>query len=265
MSTINIFQISFEMWGCLISIAVCIMLGTITIREKDAVGKKLWAMLLVNNFILIADALAFIFRGDMTPVGLALTRISNFVVFAVEYILLLLFTLYVKDITGNGCAHSSHWWEYLVYAFEAVAFTGLVVTQFTGLYYSFDEMNYYHRSNGLWISFVSCGAILIICFARLYHHRSSFSRYMLSTFFLCIIIVFICLIIQFIVYGLSLINSGLTVVLLLIYARHFKIQYDLYIRDSIEKAVRDTEEYCAWKQQQRLVNSQEVHGVESKK
>ena len=49
MSTLNIFQISFEIWGCLIGIVVCLILGASTFRNRDVTGRKLWRMVLVNN------------------------------------------------------------------------------------------------------------------------------------------------------------------------------------------------------------------------
>ena len=51
MSTVNIFQISFEIWGCVISIIICLLLGGNTFKDKDEVGKCLWRMLLVLSLI----------------------------------------------------------------------------------------------------------------------------------------------------------------------------------------------------------------------
>ena len=48
MSTINVFQISFEIWGCIIGIIVCILLGTASFETVDVVGKKLWKMILIK-------------------------------------------------------------------------------------------------------------------------------------------------------------------------------------------------------------------------
>lgn len=247
MSTINIFQISFEIWGCIISIIICILLGTLSFETKDAVGKELWRMILINNFLLVSDALAYIYRGDLTPIGIAMTRICNFTLFALEYIILIIFVRYVKHITSYNEATSTTWWEYLTFILQAVGFAGLVITQFTGLYYSFDDTNHYQRGNGIWISFAVCGAVVLICFFRLWMHRKKLSKSQTSTFFLCIMIFFVCIVVQFIIYGLSLINIGITIVLLLMYLRHYTIQYDVYVNNSIEEAIRDTKALSTWK------------------
>lgn len=266
MSTINIFQISFEIWGCIISIIICLLLGTISFETKDIAGKKLWRMILINNFLLVSDALAYIYRGDLTLIGVTMTRICNFALFALEYILIAIFVRYVKHITSFHDEKSTTWWEYLAFILQAVGFVGLVITQFTGLYYSFDDTNHYQRGNGIWISFAVCGAVIFLCFIRLWLHRKKFSKREISTFFLCIMIFFVCIVVQFIFYGLSLINIGITIALLLMYLRHYTILYDVYINNSIEEAIRDTKALLAWKSVSDFVAEQtpEVQYEENK-
>ena len=247
MSTINVFQISFEIWGCIIGIIVCILLRTASFETEDVVGKKLWKMILINNLLLVSDALAYIYRGDLTPLGVTMKRICNFSLFALENLLLVIFVRYVRQITGTGEAKSTAWWEYLAYFLQAVGFAGLVITQFTGLYYSFDETNHYQRGSGIWINFAVCGAVILLCFFELWLHRKKLSKSETSTFLLCIAIFFLCIILQFVFYGLSLINIGMTIALLLVYLRHNKAQYDVYIKNSIDEAIRDTEALAAWK------------------
>lgn len=247
MSTINIFQISFEIWGCIISSIICILLGTISFETKDVIGKKLWRMLLINNFMLVSDALAYIYRGDVTPIGIAMTRICNFSLFALEYMLLVIFVQYVKYITTYDEVTSTTWWEYLAFILQGVGFAGLVITQFTGLYYSFDNTNHYQRGSGIWISFAVCGMGILVCIFRLWMERKKLSKSVISTLFMCILIFCVCIVVQFVFYGLSLINIGLTIALLLIYMRHYIIQYDAYVNHSIEEAIKDTEALFEWK------------------
>ena len=247
MSTINIFQISFEIWGCIISIIICILLGTISFEAQDVVGKKLWKMILINNFLLVSDALAYIYRGDLTPIGVVMTRICNFSLFALEYILIIMFARYVKHVTGQNEETFITRWEYPAFILMAIGFAGLVITQFTGLYYSFDATNHYQRGSGIWISFAVCAATVLICLFRLWMHRKRFGKNEISTFFFCIMIFFICIIVQFVFYGLSLINIGITIVLILMYLRHYTIQYDMYVNNSIEEAIRDTKALFASK------------------
>lgn len=266
MSAINIFQISFEIWGCIISMIISILLGTFFFKTKDAVGKKLWAMILINNLLLVSDALAYIYRGDLSPIGVVMTRICNFALFALEYLLIVLFVRYVKYITSFNEVKAPKRWEYMAFILLAVGFIGLVITQFNDLYYSFDDTNHYQRENGIWISFTVCGAVILVCFFRLWLYRKKFSKSQISLFYLCIMIFLVCIIIQFIFYGLSLINIGVTISLILTYLRHYTLQFDLYVNNSVEEAVRDIQALYAWKNNSECVSEKtpEVQYEESK-
>lgn len=247
MSIINVFQISFEIWGCVISIIICILLGNISFKTGDIVGKDLWKMILINNFLLISDALAYIYRGDSTPIGIAMTRISNFNLFALEYMILVIFVHFVKHITSCNVSKSITWWECLTFILQAAGFVGLIITQFTGFYYYFDNTNHYQRGNGIGISFAVFGAVILICFFRLFLQRKQLSKNEKSTFLFSIMILIVCIMVQFLFYGLSLINIGVTIALLFMYLRHYMNQCDLYLKSSIEEAIKDTEALSSWK------------------
>lgn len=247
MSTINIFQICFEIWGCVISIFVCLLLGGISLNGRDKVARCLWVMLLVNVLLLTCDALAYIYRGDQTLIGLCMTHISNFGLFALEIVLLALFAWFVRELTGGGALLHA-WWERIAYLFLAVGLACLVATQFTGLYYSFDSTNHYQRGSGIWISFATCGAAVLACVYRLWAGRARIGRHDLTTLALCLVVFAACIMLQFVFYGLSLINVAITISLLLLYLRRLKAQYDKLLEKRVEEAVRDTRALCMWKQ-----------------
>lgn len=244
MSTLNIFQISFEIWGCIIGIMIAMILGVSTFREHDQTGKKLWCMVLFNNNMLVCDALAYIYRGDLSQIGTIMTRFSNFSMFLMEYVILYCFVGYVESLTSQDTRSR---WKTIALILEVIAFLGLALTPFTRLYYSFDTLNRYRRGPGIWISFAACGAIILICMYRLYAYRKQLSKTQLQVFLSCISIFCICMLLQFIVYGLSFINIALTVCIHLLYFMHVKQQYENHWNWSIEQAIQDTTEYIEWK------------------
>ena len=248
MSTVNIFQISFEIWGCVISIIICLLLGGNTFKDKDEVGKCLWRMLLVNVLLLSCDALAYIYRGDQTFIGLVMTRVSNFSLFALEYVLLGLFTCYVRQLTGAS-ARLRAWWERIAWAFLALGMACLLITQLTGFYYSFDSTNHYQRGSGIWVSFAVCAAAVFACVVRLWAYRAHLIKTARTTIALCVGVFAVCILGQFVFYGLSLVNIGVTVVLLVLYLRHQKNQYVALLDKRVAKAIQDTQALCAWRQQ----------------
>lgn len=246
MSTLNIFQISFEIWGCITGIVIAMILGVSTFREHDHNGKILWYMVLFNNIMLVCDALAYIYRGDLTKIGIIMTRISNFSLFLMEYIVLFCFINHVRCLTANE-DRQTHRWQTVAVLLDGVALAGLFATPFTNLYYSFDTLNRYSRGKGLWISFAACAVVMLICIYRLYTCRKQLSKTQKNVFFSCITIFFVCMLLQFVVYGLSLINMALTISIQFMYFMHAKQQYEYRYQQNIEQAIHDTTEFVTWK------------------
>ena len=246
MSTLNIFQISFEIWGCLIGIVVCLILGASTFRNRDVTGRKLWRMVLVNNIMLICDALAYLYRGDTTMIGTFMTRISNYSMYLMEYVLLFCFIGYTDDLTDRKDMHKSHWKKYAV-LLNCIAMLGLLVTPFTGLYFTFDTLNRYRRGPGIWISFAVSGIVFGICIWRLFTCRKQLTKTQKHVFLSCMITFVLCMLLQYVFYGLSLINIALTVCILLMYFMHCRQQYEYIHTLHIEQAIHDTAELVRWR------------------
>lgn len=233
MSTINIFQISLEIWGCIISILVCMLFGTATLKNRDEIGIRLWTMILVNNILLACDALAYIYRGDATMLGTAMTRISNYGLFALEYVLLILYVGYIRYIVDESKGKRPLW-VWICHGIVLIMACLLAITPFTGFYFRFDVSNHYIRSNGIAFSFIGCGLVIFLCMYQLWKCRKQFERERVKVFAACVLILLVCIVLQFLFYGLSLINIGLTIILLLLYVRRRMEQY----RSEIDRAVK---------------------------
>lgn len=246
MSTINIFQISFEIWGCIIGIIVCILMNAISFKE-DNTGKKLWKMVLINNFILVSDALAYIYRGDTTLLGVIMTHVTNFSLFALEYIFIIMMVRYVKCLTDSRNGQMTEIWEYIAFTLIGASFVGLMVTQFTGFYYFFDNTNHYQRGNGIWINFASCIIVIVICAIKIWLSRKVLSRHVKTMLSICVIVFTVCIAVQIIFYGVSLLNIGLTVSLLIMYIGHYKEQYNLHMNNCIDEAIKDTQSILSYR------------------
>ena len=74
--------------------ALFCLLAVLSIRMYDTGTRKatnaIIACLLMNTVINIADALAYVYRGDPTNTGYLMVRVSNFVVFTGMFVLLAL-------------------------------------------------------------------------------------------------------------------------------------------------------------------------------
>ena len=101
MSSIQIFHVTLEIWGAIIcAIAtICAMNGA---KVETRVSHRT-AMITANTMVLmIADCLAWAYRGVVSPSAILITRVSNYMVFTCNYLMILLFFFYVQALlTGR--------------------------------------------------------------------------------------------------------------------------------------------------------------------
>ncbi len=181
--------------------------------------RKTLLLLELSSFILlIADRFAYIFRGDTSLAGYIMVRASNFIVFFMSLFVIFSFNLYLKNmITNDGEIKKV---PVLLNAVGILFFSGtalLIISQFTGLYYYFDDQNFYHRNSGIAI----CYAIPLICLILqiivIIRNRKLISRIIYPSILLFAIVPLIATIVQMFTYGLSLTNISIVGMALLIY------------------------------------------------
>ena len=174
------------------------------------------AMEVSGGFLLVFDRYAYIYRGDVSRTGFIMVRLSNFMVFFLTLAVLFTLNLYIKDVMTNegGIEHEP---RRTVFCDNLIWLGGvlLILSQFTGLYYTFDENNVYQRSP--W--FIICYIIpLVVMLTELsviiqYGNRLSFITALSLVLFTTIPL--IASILQLFMYGVSLVNIsmvGFTVV-----------------------------------------------------
>lgn len=119
-------------------------------------------MLWISSIMLLFDAGAYIFRGNIDSFSIVMTRICNFFVFFLQLILLVYgvkLTYILIESYGNHLRRKIKYTAYILSAFAAGL---LVVNLFTRTMYYFDENNYYHRNTGWYFYTAITVAILII-------------------------------------------------------------------------------------------------------
>ena len=121
-------------------------------RYKTEKKKWMHRMQFSASALLFCDAMAYLFEGRPGPLGYWVVRVGNFGVFFLVELTLLLFHRYICAtlLTQEEAAALKR-----VQIVRAVCWAGLalvVVSQFTGLYYTFDAANVYHRAGGYFLS-----------------------------------------------------------------------------------------------------------------
>ena len=127
--------------------------------------------------LLIADWLAYRFRGNPGQLGFWMVRISNFLAFFLMLFMVHEVTLYLCDLFQYEARMRKI--PRRLRACEALFSAGillLVVSQFTGFYYYFDETNTYHRGPANFLSFLLPAAIALLQLSTVIQHRKKLNR-----------------------------------------------------------------------------------------
>lgn len=157
--------------------------------------------------LLYFDRAERLFSGDPGITSYWMVRVSNFIQFSMIYLIIWAFNHYVRDIYVDETGLKSVPVRLKVIDFMVMAGLLLLgISQFTGLYYTFDEFNNYHRSPMFFISMALPCAMLLLQLSVIIQFRRYFRTGLFVSLLLFTTLPLIAGIIQFQYYGLSLIN-----------------------------------------------------------
>ena len=168
------FHICMELWGifiCLICAGgIFIATPQKTRRTRIKILMQIACMLLLGT-----DALSWYFRVDADKTAYYMVRISNFSVFCINYIFMSFFATYVW-LTVSKHQHRKPAALRAVYALSVIGILLLIITQFTGLFYYFDDHNLYHRGNFYLLSQAIAVLGIALCLFMLISYRKNLDR-----------------------------------------------------------------------------------------
>lgn len=222
MFTIQSLHVSFEIWGCIF----CAITALCTILNKSfPVGKRriMMALQFGAAFLLLMDAMAWRYRGWLGTTGYYMVRISNFFVFLMSDVLVLLFHIYVyTSIFGEESKgqRRKQWRIPAVYIIELAGVGMVILSQFTDLYYYFDRQNIYHRNTGYPLSILFGLTGMLIDLSLLIQYRKRLKRGSFWAMLSYIILPTVASVVITFYYGISFVNIavGISVILMFIAA-----------------------------------------------
>ena len=189
---------------------ICAILALLTLMTKSLSKKRRRILALLEiaaMLLLLSDRYAYIYRGDPSRLGFWMVRISNFLVYFMTLYIPHALTLYLFDlfrVEGKLTVLPRRLW------FCEVVFTAglllLVVSQFTGLYYTFDANNTYRRAP---TNILCYAAPLLIAFLQLSviaQYRKLLRPIITFSLTLNTLVPIIASIVQVFAYGVSLTN-----------------------------------------------------------
>ncbi len=202
----------------------CLQVGVFLLsghKLKNNSRRTLILLQFITGFLLIFDALAYIFRGHSGQTGFYLVRISNFMVFALNYFTAFFFCFYSVEfiksdlldfkILGTPRTSIKNGVPVHLYIVFYICLLGIILTcvsQFTNLFYYFDEGNFYHRSALYPLSVVLGLLPGLITLVMLFQSRKVLQNNIFISLFVYCIFPIIGIILALFVYGISWIDIG---------------------------------------------------------
>lgn len=228
--------------------SICALLAFFACITKSISRKKRAGLLLTElsaAIMLWADRLAYIYRGNTSDFGWFMVRFSNFTVFFFTLFIIFSFNIYLEDLfVSNGKEKNVPKRLYAVSILVALGILMLIISQFTGWYYFFDETNHYQRGPLFIVCYIVPLVSLFIQLSSIFDLYYQLSRSIRLSLLFFTTIPIIASIAQIFVYGISLTNISIvgTAVLLYIFAL-------IDINNTAEKATRLELEYLKKSQQ----------------
>lgn len=201
----------------------CLQVGVFLLsghKFKTNSRRTLIMLQFVTGILLAFDAMAYIFRGS-SQIGYYMVRISNFMVFALNYVITFLFCFYSAEFIKSDvldfkvlCTPRSSVKKGVpvqLYVVFLICFIGIVLTivsQFVHFFYYFDEANIYHRSSLYPVSIVLGLSPGIITWIMLFQFKNILQKNVLVSLAIYPLFPMIGIIFALVIYGISWIDIG---------------------------------------------------------
>ena len=197
---------------CGLSAVFALVMGIKSQRQFALLMEEILACLL-----LMADRYAYIYRGVPGTTAFWVVRISNYLVYLLPIMLLFFFNLYLKEMFLGEKEDRPELIRFRVVEIMTVlGITFLVISQFTGLYYTFDEANTYQRAPGFVVSYIFPTLTMLIHLTIIAQYYKSLQKNMRLMLLFFTAIPLAASILQIFAYGISLTNMALVGVVLLL-------------------------------------------------
>ena len=200
---------------------ICFVLAILSFFTKTLGRKRRHSLIMMElgaALLLIMDRFAYIYRGNVSDLGFWMVRISNFAVYFFSLFIVHEFNLYLIDLyTNEGGLEKAPRRLICVEVFFMLGTLLLIISQFTGLFYTFDEYNRYQRARGFIVSYIFPFGSLLLQLDVIFEHYKKISRRIRISMLTFGLLPILATIIQIFTYGLSLTNIALVGVTILLY------------------------------------------------
>lgn len=222
MFTVQSIHVSMELWAAIFCVimAVCLFFNKGMSRYK----RTLLLYMELSGAVLVGmDACAWAFRGYPGTMGYWMVRISNFMVFFMSDVILLIVHEYVcmniyathMEYDGEDLKHrilkirEAPFRVRIVYYVAIIGMILVIVSQFTNLYYYFDEHNFYHRNTFYFVSLLVGFIAMAIDASLLIQNRAKMKKLVFVSLLSYLAFPFLAAVCLVFYYGISLLNISI--------------------------------------------------------
>lgn len=222
---------------------VCGVLAIMSLLPKFMSRRRrsILALMEVCSMLLLnCDRLAYVYRGDTSDFGGFMVRFTNGMTYFLTLLIPLLVTYFMWDLYRNEGGLEKLPKRFIICeVLFAIGTILIVVSQFTGLYYTFDAQNRYQRSPYNFISYIVPFLTVIIQESIIVQYSDKLNKGLVTALGISLALPTFASIIQFLFYGISLTSITMVAVVIVFYV------YALYsLGDEIGKArTREIEFY----------------------
>ncbi len=199
---------------CGVLIVMALMSKTLSKRRR----RILALFEAAGMILLLSDRYAYIYRGNTSELGFWMVRICNFLVYFLTLYITHSITLYLRDLLENEGGLKTRPIRLLICELFFTAGTILIIiSQFTGLYYTFDDQNRYVRSPGSLLCYILPILIMLIQMSLVLQYRKELGNTIALSLLFNSVIPIIAAAFQAFFYGLSLINITVVGMAIILY------------------------------------------------
>ena len=198
--TLKFINLAMESWGllfCLLAAAI-LLVATHIDRHTKRYFLAIFSFLFLD---LLANMGGLLLRGRSDTVGYALLRLANFTEYFWGDVLTLVLTLYLLYLIDRRECRMAKIWRSTAWVIFAAAVLLLVISQFTGIFYSVDAGGIYHRGPLFWLSQVIAIMSLLLDILLIVRYRKQLSRAERISFCVYVCVPIAALIAQLFFYG----------------------------------------------------------------
>ncbi|MCR5507961.1 MAG: HD domain-containing protein [Lachnospiraceae bacterium] len=172
----------------------------------------------IATLLLFSDRMAYIYSGLPGYRGYVMVRVSNFLVFFLTSAIVFEFNLYLMDLlVTSGIAKTTPRRLEATGTAAVIGMFFIVLSQFTGLVYYFDDNNRYHRGPAFLLSYLIPVVCPLVQYTVIRKYRRALSRLIYTSLVLYIFVPIAVGIIQIFSYGISIVNMAMVLVSISLY------------------------------------------------